>query len=66
MEAFNAFAVHLHFGFIENLIRFVSPVHAVTKTYYYYLEEISESYYNLNGVNQGLRVQVVGGRRYRP
>ena len=33
MEAFDSLAIHLKFDFIENLVGFVPPVHAVTKTY---------------------------------
>jgi len=31
MEVFYSFAIHLQFDFIEDLIRFVPPIHAVTK-----------------------------------
>lgn len=32
VEALNPFAIHLQFGFVEDLIRFVFPIHEVTKT----------------------------------
>ena len=32
VEAFDSFAIHLKFDFVEDLIRFVFPIHAVTKT----------------------------------
>lgn len=34
METLDPFAVHLMFDFVEDLVRFIFPIHAVTKTYY--------------------------------